>query len=128
VYYDKLKFSTDDGASSSLLPEFGTIDDLGFNLILKLIKGKIVKYNDYIKNMKNTNDNVFYNYYKFICENIIINDDCNFIPEFILTQDACFFKHLQSEDWKPTNFGLVKIFDPNQKIIPLVNWKKENAI
>jgi hypothetical protein len=125
IYYDKLKFSTDDGASSFLLPEFGTIDDMGFNLIIKLIKGKIVKYNDYIKNMKNIDNNLFFDYYKFICENIEIHEDANFIPEFILTKTSGFYEILIGEGWSSSSLGLIKLKE-NEKVIPLITWKKSN--
>jgi hypothetical protein len=126
IYYDKLKFSTDDGTSSMLLPEFGTIDDLGYDLIIKLIKGKVLKYVDYVKNMKNKTDNLFYDYYLFVTEKLIVNDKCNFIPEFILTKDACFYDILVKAGWTPTKYGLLKLESEQQTIVPLVTWS--NAV
>lgn len=124
VYYDKLKFSTDDGASSKLLGEFGTIDDLGIDLIFKMIKGKVVKYNDYIKNIKNVDNNLFYNYYKFICENLVINEEGNFIPEFVLTKRSVFFNILSEQGWVDTQFGLLK--EQGNKVLSVITWKKQN--
>lgn len=128
VYYDKLKLSTDDGASSKLIPEFGTIDDLGYDLIIKLIKGKLLKYKDYVKNIQVTSDNMFYDYFKFITENLVINEKCNFIPEFILTLDAIFYEILIKDGWVATKYGLLKVSSEDEKIVPLVTWLKKDAI
>ena len=76
-----------------------------------------------IKYSTNQYDKKFAEYYKFVSENLIANDDYNFIPHVMLEPHTNLYGKMTEEGWIKSQVGLLK--DPNaQSVIPLYQFKK----
>lgn len=87
------------------------------------LKGKIKLYSKYSDKLKYSINKTkqFYNYFKWVSEHLVINDDYNFIPSLSLKTFHPYHEQLVNDGWISTNIGLIK---PNvTKVVPIFGFK-----
>ena len=76
------------------------------------------RYVDKLKYAKDPNTVAYRNYFKWVTENLQVNEDYNFIPILSLKPFHSYYEKLMDEGWTSTKYGLVK---PSEKVVPLFN-------
>ena len=88
-----------------------------------MLEGKLMLYKGFKEELEAINDptvSKFKDYY-LKTQEFKINEDFNFIPEFMLDKRTTFYQQLIADrGFKSTEWGLVK---PGSKTIPLVEFK-----
>jgi hypothetical protein len=128
LQYDSFFLTIVDSIDPTVQPFDVLDDDFTFTRHLpRLLNGKKDVYNRYynkIKHSTNQYDKKFSEYYKFVSENLIANDNYNFVPNVILEPHTNLYGKMTEEGWLQSQVGLLK--DPNaQAVIPLYQFKKQ---
>lgn len=125
LYNDRFFYSVDD-ASDYYWPSFYVLDEKKFHpekLITKMLEGKLSLYNNFKEELKDIDDPTvekFKDYYNKSQE-FKVNNDFNFIPEFMLDKNTKFYQAMiDDRGFRSTKWGLLK---PGEKIIPVVDFK-----
>jgi hypothetical protein len=125
LYNDRFFYSVDD-ASDYNWPSFYQLEEKKFvpeQLITKMLEGKLMLYKGFKQELDAIDDptvSKFKDYYSKTQE-FKINQDFNFIPDFMLDKRTAFYQQLiHNRGFKSTEWGLVK---PGSKIVPLVEFK-----
>lgn len=127
LQYDSFFLTIVDSIDPTIQPCDVLDDDFTFTRHLpRLLNGKKDVYNRFYNKIKystNEYDKKFAEYYKFVSENLIANDNYNFIPHVILEPHTNLYGKMTEEGWIKSQVGLLK--DPNaQTVIPLYQFKK----
>lgn len=123
IQYDSF-FLTLVDAINPLQTPYNTLDEYDIATHMsKHLKAKIDVYNRYAEQLKFVNsDNTMYyrNYFKWISENLVVNDNYNFIPVLSLNNNNKSYNKLVNAGWTSTKYGLIK---PTNNVIPLFSFK-----
>ena len=86
------------------------------------VKGKIDVYKRYVEKLKLAKGNTinYKNYFDWVANNLIVNEDYNYIPSLCFKPFHTYYNELL-KDWTFTKYGLLK---PSQTIKPLFEFKK----
>lgn len=80
----------------------------------KMVRAKLAMYVYYLKKIKTSceritgNRNKYFDYFTYVSENVIVNDDYNFIPRFMLKPFAKFYEVLANDGYIDTPHGLLR--------------------
>ena len=115
----------------AILPEIDPYDvlDDNFNFadhMWKHILGKQDLYNRYyqkIKNSKNEFNMKFAEYYKFVTDEVKVNEDFNYIPYFAIPTNSKLYWKMVDYGWTPTRAGLINLKE-QKEVKPLYYFKK----
>lgn len=125
LYNDRFFYSVDD-ASDYNWPSFYILDDKKFKpekLIAEMLKGKLKLYKGFKDELQDIIDpavNKFRDYY-LKSQDFIVNDDFNFIPNFMLPANTKFYEQMiLNRGFKSTEWGLIK---PGARTIPVMDFK-----
>lgn len=126
LQYDSFFLTLEDAIIPTVNP-YDVIDD-EFTIerhISRHVEGKKDVYNRYyqsIKASKNEYNKHFSDYFKYVSEKLVVNQNYNFIPTVcITTQDKLYWK-LSNNGWTPTELGLIK--QGTKQVIPLFTFEK----
>jgi len=119
-FYSELKSATSEGYSTP----FANLKDFDdpVKFLAKVLQGKVTDYARYVNSIQDK-DNVYYQYFKYVVDNIKINPDFNFIPHIAMKNYTDYFKKIvESGRMVATQYGLL---DPtnSEVIIPLYTMK-----
>lgn len=124
--YDSFFLTLTDTISPTSTPYDVLDDDFTFTRhISRHLHGKKVVYKDYTKTLSKSDNryNQRYNeYFSFVSENLIVNDDYNFLPYLSVNPYDFLHKRLRQEGWIDTKFGLFR--PTSEKVVPLFTFKK----
>jgi hypothetical protein len=124
LQYDSFFLTLPESTDITSTP-YHTIED-GFNPKKHLsdhLKGKITLYAKYAEKLKySINKNKqFYGYFKWVSENLIVNDDYTYIPILSLKNFHPYYEQLQQNGWTSSNAGLLQTGAKYVK--PIFNFK-----
>lgn len=126
LQYDSFFLTIVDSIDPNVQPFDVLDDDFTFTRHLpRLLNGKKDVYNRYynkIKHSTNQYDKKFAEYYNFVSQNLIANEDYNFVPNVILEPYTNLYGKLTTEGWSSTNLGLLRQ-TVDQTVIPLYQFK-----
>lgn len=127
LQYDSFFLTIVDSINPNIQPFDVLDDDFTFTRHLpRLLNGKKDVYNRYYQKIRfssNEYDKKFSDYYKFVSQNLIANENYNFVPNVILEPHTNLYGKMMSEGWADSTLGLVK-FTEGQDVIPLYQFKK----
>lgn len=114
-------------ATSVLSKPYDTIEN-GFDSkkhIYSHLNSKINLYKDYEEKLKKSSgiNHNYYKYFKYISENLIVNEDYNFIPSLCFKEYDSYFLKLVEDGWIKTKYGLVKKSSEEETIKILFKFK-----
>ena len=124
LQYDSFFLTLPESTDINSTPYY-TIDN-GFDSrthLAKHLKGKInlyAKYTDKLKYSINKTKQ-FYNYFKWVSENLVVNDDYTYIPILSLKNFHSYYEQLEQNGWIGTNAGL--LLNGATEVKPLFNFK-----
>jgi len=89
--------------------------------MLNMIKAKLELYTRYANDIQHKNKNIYWMYFNWVANNIVINDDFNFIPDVMLPKYSSYYKQLvEREIFQDTPLGLIK---PGVALKPIIEVK-----
>ena len=127
LQYDSFFLTTADAINPNVLPYDVLDNSFTFTKhIVKQISAKKDLYNRYrvdLRNPVNSLDKKVLDYCTFITDNLVVNDNYNFIPDIAVAPYDKLYWRLTEEGWTKTNLGLVNLGD-SIEVNPLYYFKK----
>jgi hypothetical protein len=119
VFYCELKSATSDTRNQP----FAYRDNFHpLKFLVAVLKGKIADYKMYCERIKNTQGR-YHRYFKYVSDNLIINEEFNFIPNIILRPFSKYYKGLIEKGFAiDSKFGLLTNDYMKNKIVPLIDF------
>lgn len=104
-FYGELKSATAEGRS---LP-FAKLQDFEpVSFLPKILAGKVADYRRYAESIQDK-ESLYYKYFKYVSDNLVIHPDFTFIPVPLMKQYSTYYKKLISSGaMVETPYGLVK--------------------
>lgn len=128
LQYDSFFLTLVDAINPELEP-YDVLDD-NFSMTRHLsrhLHGKIDVYRRYYNKLKyssNTYNVRYSDYYKYIFENLQVNNNYNYISTLSIQQYDKLYERLVEEGWQETKLGLVDLRN-NQNVVPLFQFRKQ---
>jgi hypothetical protein len=82
------------------------------------------RYYDKLKHSTNTYNIRYSDYYKYVFDNLIVNDNYNYIPTLSIQQYDKLYSRLVEEGWQESNLGLIDLRN-NKNVVPLFQFRKQ---
>lgn len=118
-FYSELKSATAEGFSQPFAKLANFNDPLGF--LATVLHGKVTDYRRYAETIKNK-ENVYYKYFRYVVDNLVINKDFNFIPRVAFKPFTTYHRKIvESGSMVDTQYGLVK--PGAETIVPIFTFK-----
>jgi hypothetical protein len=82
--------------------------------LVKMVRAKLNTYVYYLKKIKTSceritgNRNKYFDYFTYVSENVVVNNNFNFIPRFMLKPFAKFYEMLAESEYIDTAAGLLR--------------------
>lgn len=124
LQYDSFFLTLEEASNVKSTPYY-TIEN-GFDNKMHLAKhlqAKIELYSRYSDRLKTSSGKTrnYYNYFTWVSQNLIVNDDYTYIPMLSLKNFHNYYKELVKDGWLSTPVGLLS---PNSKqVIPIFGFK-----
>jgi hypothetical protein len=128
LQYDSFFLTLVDAINPSLEP-YDILDD-NFSMtrhVSRHLHGKIDvyrRYYDKLKHSTNTYNIRYSDYYKYVFDNLIVNDNYNYIPTLSIQQYDKLYSRLVEEGWQESNLGLIDLRN-NKNVVPLFQFRKQ---
>lgn len=127
LQYDSFFLTLPDTISPTSVPYDVLDDEFTFTRhISRHLQGKKVVYNEYAKTLcksDNPYNQRYSEYFKFVGEELVVNEDYNFLPYLSVTPFDHLHRRLRSEGWVDTKFGLFRPGTPN--VVPLFRFNRD---
>jgi len=91
------------------------------DLLVSMLMAKVELYARYADSIKNRDQNIYYNYFSWVAENVTVNPNYTFIPNFMLRPDTKFYKGLSEGGFTGVQQGL--LLKDVKSVIPVVEIK-----
>ena len=118
-FYSELKSATAEGFSQPFATLSNFDDPLSF--LTMVLHGKITDYRRYAETIKNK-ESVYYKYFRYVVDNLVINRDFNFIPRVAFKPFTTYHRKIvESGSMVDTQYGLVK--PGAETIAPIFTFK-----
>jgi hypothetical protein len=128
LQYDSFFLTLVDAINPSLEP-YDVLDN-NFSMtrhVSRHLHGKIDVYRRYYDKLKYSTNayNIRYSdYYKYVFDNLQVNDNYNYIPTLSIQKYDKLYGRLVEEGWQESNLGLVDLRN-NNNVVPLFQFRKQ---
>lgn len=123
-FFSELKSATRDDRSTA----FATIADFDdpVKFLAKVVEGKVTDYRRYLELIQNK-DNVYFKYFNYVVNHIVVHHDFNFIPKVGFNPYSTYYRQLVKSGVMNDNaYGLIV---PNtETVIPIYSFRDHEPI
>jgi hypothetical protein len=88
-----------------------------------MLEGKRKKYQDWSEAILYRKGNQYWEYYKAVADNLIVNDNYNFLPKFVCHTNWRLYEHFIDSGWIETDYGIIESLDALKSPIGLYEWR-----
>lgn len=121
---DQFIFSFEDSIANRE-QSFASIDDTKDvkRFLYLMLQGKKMKYGDWSNEILYRNNNVYWEYFRSVSENLTVNEDYNFLPKIVLNTNWKLYDTFKQLGWIETPYGLIESRDALKTPVGLYDWK-----